>query len=122
MANYLLLTPNCLLRVAYCVLRTAYSLLLRYVSDRGDGVADVTMQLCDSISFRFWRFEDDRLCRDVVGDVSKLLPTQVVMAFYEAVSGVPSSSPWARGGADRPDAGAAGRPASRLSSSSPGMS
>ena len=60
---------------------------------------------------RFWRFEDDRLCREVVGDVSKLLPTQIVMAFYEAVSGAPLSSPWGRGAAGGPrDVGAGGLP------------
>ena len=60
---------------------------------------------------RLWRFEDDRLCREVVGDVSKLLPTQIVMAFYEAVSGKPSSSPRRSGAAGGPrDAGAGGLP------------
>jgi endonuclease/exonuclease/phosphatase family metal-dependent hydrolase len=56
---------------------------------------------------RFWRFDDDRLCREVVGDVCALLPTQIVLAFYEGSAAAASSGRRAghlvrRGGAGEP--------------------
>ena len=44
------------------------------------------------IQSRFWRFDDDTICREVVGDVSRLCPRQIVMAFYEAAAVVPGGA------------------------------
>ena len=41
---------------------------------------------------RFWRFDDDTLCREVARDISRLCPRQIVMAFYEAASLTPEPS------------------------------
>jgi len=69
---------------------------------------------------RFWRFDDDTLCREVVGDVSRLCPRQIVLAFYEAGEEKSKGSSAAPGDAGGPESERASSAPAAVPSAAPG--